>query len=470
MAIRTRKTEYAIRDWQNMREIALCILLEITENDRKSHTILKEKFEESKRLGVMPDSRDRAFTERLVVGTLDRLITIDTVLGRFLRRPLRMLKPVIRGILRTGVYQLMYMDRVPASAACNEAVALTKLHGLEGLGSFVNGVMRAVAREIEANGAKVTVFEEDWQRYSLPKWLCRMITEQYGEERSAGIFEAFLQERPETLRFNLSRTGSTDPEEAERMIAESLRNDGAVLRRLDYHKLLAEAGQSLPEGMLPVVYEAEGSGDITRTESFRKGWVTVQDPSSALVAACAAPSKNDYIIDVCAAPGGKALALADRLMLLGGRGVVDARDVSAQKVALLEENVRRCGFANIRTSVRDALKPDEDSYYRADILIADLPCSGIGVIAKKPDIKLNLEAFSIGELQQLQRDILVNISRFVKPRGRLIYSTCTITEEENEQNVRWAADRLGFILKSEWKLLPSGECDGFYIAVLEKRY
>ncbi|MBQ6428226.1 MAG: methyltransferase domain-containing protein, partial [Oscillospiraceae bacterium] len=284
------------------------------------------------------------------------------------------------------------------------------------------------------------------------------------------IFEAFLQERPETLRFNLSRTGAADPEEAERLIADSLQKDGIVLSRLDYPSLLAKAGQSVPEGMLPVVYEAKESGDITRTESFHKGWVTVQDPASAMVAACAAPGADDYIIDVCAAPGGKALALADRLMLLGGRGVVDARDVSAQKVALLDENVQRCGFTNIRTSVRDALKADEDSFYRADVLIADLPCSGIGVIAKKPDIKLNLEAFSIRELQQLQRDILSNISRFVKPRGRLVYSTCTITEEENEQNARWAADRLGFILKSEWKLLPSKDHDGFYIAVLEKRF
>ena len=470
MTIRSSKTEYPIRDWQNMRDIALCIFLEITENDRKSHTILKEKFEESKRLGVVPDSRDRAFTERLVIGTLDRLITIDTVLGRFLRRPLRLLKPVIRGILRTGVYQLMYMDRVPASAACNEAVMLTKLHGLEGLGGLVNGVMRAVAREIDANSAKVTVFEENWQRYSVPKWLCRMVEDQYGADRAAEIFEAFLQERPETLRFNLSRTGAADPEEAERLIADSLRKDGIVLSRLDYPSLLAKAGQSVPEGMLPVVYEAKESGDITRTESFHKGWVTVQDPASAMVAACAAPGADDYIIDVCAAPGGKALALADRLMLLGGRGVVDARDVSAQKVALLDENVQRCGFKNIRTSVRDALKADEDSFYRADVLIADLPCSGIGVIAKKPDIKLNLEAFSIRELQQLQRDILANISRFVKPRGRLVYSTCTITEEENEQNARWAADRLGFSLKSEWKLLPSKDHDGFYIAVLEKRF
>lgn len=470
MAFRSKPTSYSIHDWKNMREIALCILLEITENSRKSHTILKETFEESKRRGVMPDNRDRAFTERLVVGTLDRMITIDTVLSRFSRRPLRLLKPVIRGILRTGVYQLMYMDRVPASAACNEAVELAKLHGLEGLGGFVNGIMRAVARELESGGEKVTAFAEDWQRYSVPKWLCRMITAQYGPEQAAGIFDAFLQERPETLRFNLSRTGDTDPEAAERRIADSLQKDGISFRKIDYRKILEESGLELPGGMLPVVCEVPDSGDITRTESFQKGWVTIQDPASALVTACADPKPNDRVIDVCAAPGGKAMAMADRLMLMGGSGTVEARDVSAQKVALLDENIRRCGFGNIRTAVQDALKEDEDSFYRADILIADLPCSGIGVIAKKPDIKLNLKSFSIEELQQLQRDILMNISRYVKPRGKLIYSTCTITQEENEQNVRWAAERLGFHLLNEWKLLPAREYDGFYIALLEKRY
>lgn len=470
MILRSRKTGYTVKDYKNARDVALCVLLGVTENDRKSHTLLKETFEEAERMHADLSRTDRAFVEYLVVGTLDRLISLDTILGRFSKKPLKRLKPVIRGILRTGLYQLMYMDRVPASAACNEAVELAKLHGLEGLSGFVNGVLRSAAREIEAGSDKVMTFDETWQKYSLPKWLAEKLEEEYGREVAEQIFTAFLMKRKETVRFNLSLAGNGDSDTAEEKIAAGLREEGYVIRRIDYKAMLSESGQELPDGPLPVVYELEEGGDVAHSESFRKGLITVQDPASALVASYAAPGANDRIIDVCSAPGGKALALADLMNQKGGRGLIEARDVSKQKVDLINENVGRCGFDMIRTQVADALKEDEESFYRADILIADLPCSGIGVIAKKPDIKLNLMPYSIEELQTLQRDILFNVSRFVKPKGKLIYSTCTITEEENEQNARWAADRLGFTLKKEMKLLPGAEHDGFYIAVLEKHY
>ena len=188
---------------------------------------------------------------------------------------------------------------------------------------------------------------------------------------------------------------------------------------------------------------------------------------SALVASYAAPKDSDIIIDVCAAPGGKSLALSD---LMNGNGRIEARDVSSQKVRLINDNIKRCGFDNIKTQILDALKHDEESLYRADIVIADLPCSGLGVIAKKPDIKLNLKPYSVEELRDMQRDILENVSRYVKPKGRLIYSTCTVSKEENEQNAAWIADELGFKLVSSNRLMPSTDNDGFYIAVFEKKY
>ena len=464
MLLKTPKT-YTPKAPGNARDEALCILLEITENQRKSHTILKERFDKLRETGQTPDHRDRALIERLVVGTLDRLITLDVIIGRFSRKPVRLLKPWIRGILRMSAYQILYMDRIPASAACNEAVELARLHGLEGLGGFVNGILRNIVRDRDEGGAKTSEFEEDWQKYSLPRWMAQLISGEYGEETGRRIFEAFLYDRRETVRLNLSRVPqAADPEEE---ICKSLAAEGVVFERIDMPALLEKAEASLPEGRLPVMYALENAGDITALESFRKGWITVQDPSSALVAAYAAPRENAHIIDTCAAPGGKTLALAD---MLDGSGSIDARDVSRQKVRLLEENIARCGFDNIKTSVMDAMTPDEDSFYRADIVIADLPCSGMGVIAKKPDIKLNLESYSIEELVLLQRDILANISRYVKHKGRLVYSTCTITQEENEQNAAWAAETLGFRLLSECRLLPDRDHDGFYIAVLEKTY
>ena len=456
--------KFNIKDTGNARDVALFVLLEITENSRKSNTILKETFDEAERFGWGLDGTDRAFITRIVIGTLQRMITIDAVLGRFLKKPVRMQKPVIRGILRMSMYQLLYMDRVPHSAACNEAVKLAKMHGMDGLSGLINGVLRSAARDIESDGAKTSAGSlETFEGYSLPKWMWKLFTDEFGEDSAGELAGALLYDRCDTVRFNISRIGGDEPE---RTAAESLLEDGFAIESVDMLSLIEKNGLSMPSGRLPVVYRIAG-GDISRARAFKKGWLTVQDPSSALVASYAAPQKGDFVIDVCAAPGGKTLAAAD---IMDGGGHIEARDVSTQKVRLIEDNIRRCRFDNVSTKVLDALKFDEDSLYRADVVIADLPCSGLGVIAKKPDIKLNLKPYSISELRDLQRDILSNISRFVKPKGRLVFSTCTVSREENEQNAAWIADELGFRLISSDRLMPGRDNDGFYIAVLEKKY
>ncbi|MDO4961393.1 MAG: 16S rRNA (cytosine(967)-C(5))-methyltransferase RsmB [Eubacteriales bacterium] len=477
------KKNFSIKDISSARDIALFVLLEITENKRKSNTILKETFENAKRTeGAVADGgnsgaqgsnapgigkADRAFIERLVIGTLDRMITIDAVLNRFLAKPVKSQKPVIRGILRISVYQLMYMDRVPESAAVNEAVKLTKLHGMEGLSGLVNGVLRNISRELSSGGKKVTEFNSASERYSLPAWLCSYIEKDCGKEKAEEIFKAYLMERSETLRFNLSCTGIDDAENAEALILSELKADGLAVRRIDMKALIAEAGVPMPAGRLPVMYELTEGGDITCSEAFKKGHIIVQDPSSALLISYAAPSEKDFVLDVCAAPGGKTLAAAEHM---NGKGRIEARDISRAKTSLIEENVKRCGYKNISVRMLDALTEDEDSFYRADVLLADLPCSGLGVIAKKPDIKFNLEEYSIEELSGLQRDILSNVSRFVKPKGRLIYSTCTISRAENEDNVSWMEQNLGLEKVTTARLLPGRDHDGFFIAVMKKRY
>lgn len=463
--IRSRKN-FEIRDYKNARDIALFVLFEICENRRKSNTILKECFEDAEKNGMHLSNTDTAFIERIVIGTMDRLITLDAVTERFLKKPFRTLNPAIKAVLRMSVYQIMYMDRVPDSAACNEAVKLTRLHGMDGMTGFVNGVLRSVAREHEEGGPKLDVSSGTASvRYSLPGWICRLLQKEYGSEKSGRIFDAYLCERHETVRYNISRVGQAD---AEQLISESLKKDGFELEPVDMREIVSSSEYaSRPEAELPVIYEVRGGGNIARADAFKKGWVTVQDPASALVASFAAAGSGDTVIDVCSAPGGKALSMAE---LSGESCRIEARDISRQKTTLIEENVRRCGYRNISVRVLDALKEDEDSLYRADVLIADLPCSGLGVIAKKPDIKLNLESYSVSELQKLQRDILINVSRFVKPKGRLVYSTCTLSREENEDNAAWLETELGFRKTAECKLLPGRNNDGFYIAVLQKRY
>ena len=451
------------------------MLLGITENNRKSHSILKETFDAGRASGSSLGGIDRAFIERLVIGTLDRMITLDTVLDRFISSGIKRQKPLVRGVLRLSLYQIMYMDRVPDSAACNEAVKLVKLHGMDGMSGFVNGVLRAAVREKESGGSRLTDFNGPSEKYSLPEWLCSLLIREYGDGKAEEIFKAFLCERHITVRFNLSRLRAQElsvqdagRDEAERIIRERLASEGFELKRVDIRGILeASEHTGVKVGLLPVMYEITGGGDISVSDTFRQGLITVQDPSSALTAAYAAPGEGDNVIDVCAAPGGKSLAVAD---LMKGFGRIEARDVSAAKVRLIEENVKRCGFENITCRVMDALKEDEDSFYRADVLIADLPCSGLGVIAKKPDIKYNLRRYSIEELKQLQRDILGNVSRYIRPKGRLIYSTCTISTEENEENVRWMEEELGFKYLGGCKLLPGEDHDGFFIAVMRKNY
>lgn len=454
-----------IEDYKNARDIALFVLFEICENKRKSNTILKECFEDAERNNVSLTNTDTAFTERIVIGTMDRRITIDAIIDRFLKKPFKMLNPLIKAVLRMSVYQIMYMDRVPDSAACNEGVKLVRLHGMDGMTGFVNGVLRAIAREHEENGARLDVSKSNASiRYSLPEWICSLLEREYGTDKSKAIFDAYLCERRETIRYNISRLGTPD---AEQLITESLKKDGFELKPVDMQAVVTSSEyESKPAAALPVIYEISG-GNISKAEAFRKGYVTVQDPSSALVASFAAAEGGDTVIDVCSAPGGKALAVAE---LSGGSCRIEARDVSRRKTALIEENVHRCGYKNISVRVLDALKEDEESLYRADVLIADLPCSGLGVIAKKPDIKFNLEPYSVSELQQLQRDILANVSRFVKPKGKLVYSTCTLSREENEDNAAWLETELGYKKTAECKLLPGKNNDGFYIAVMQKRY
>lgn len=464
-----KKADYRIKNTENARDAALYVLLSVCEGKKKSHHAMREA------LSLCPalTKKDRALAKRIAEGTLDRLPELDCLLSRYLRKPLPLLKPVIRNILRMSFYQLLYMDKVPERAVCNEAVELAKLHGLLGLSGVVNGVLRAAVRDKETHAPRLFEIEDEATRLSIPKWLLKKYEKDFGHDGAVRIAKAYLCERPATVRFNLSKA-------SEEEILRSLLEEGAEPERADMGAFFAahglsevlkengyDAGTAAFPRTLPVLYHLRNVTGLSGLTAFQKGFIQPQDMSSAVPAVLAAPKPGDYIIDVCAAPGGKSLQLAD---MLAGTGMVEARDLSPQKVALITENLARCGFSNVRTAVKDALMPDEDSFYRADIVIADLPCSGLGIAARKPDIKLNIMPYSISELRELQREILFVISKYVKPHGKLVYSTCTITPEEDEENTAYIASELGFTLLSEVKILPSETYDGFYAAVFQKEY
>lgn len=460
----------------NEREIVLAVLLEVTENGQFSHIILRDVLSKYQYL----EKRERAFITRVTEGTLEHMIEIDYILDRFSKVKVKKMKPVIRGILRSAVYQLKYMDSVPDRAVCNEAVKLAVRKGFSGLKGYVNGVLRSVARgldDVQYPGEKM---EELSVRYSCPKWILDLWGRTYGTEVIEKMLNDFQQEKPVTIRCCLNRI-SPD------RLRERLESEGITAEKHPY---------------LPYAFQISGYDYLNDLAAFQEGFFTVQDISSMLVAEIASPEAGAQVIDVCAAPGGKALHTAEKLYMAEAQllkdenaqknrtaGHVEARDLTEGKVELIRENIERTGLTNISAVCRDASVPDRDAEGRADLVIADLPCSGLGVIGKKPDLKYKASPEGIDSLVRLQQKILSCAQSYVKPGGTLIYSTCTVNPGENIDNVHWflqqypefspgdIRDRIcpelreSVVEKGCIQLLPGvHKSDGFFIARLVRNH
>lgn len=460
----------------NEREIVLAVLLEVTENGQFSHIILRDVLSKYQYL----EKRERAFITRVTEGTLEHMIEIDYILDRFSKVKVKKMKPVIRGILRSAVYQLKYMDSVPDRAVCNEAVKLAVRKGFSGLKGYVNGVLRSVARgldDVQYPGEKM---EELSVRYSCPKWILDLWGRTYGTEVIEKMLNDFQQEKPVTIRCCLNRI-SPD------RLRERLESEGITVEKHPY---------------LPYAFQISGYDYLNDLAAFQEVLFTVQDISSMLVAEIASPEAGAQVIDVCAAPGGKALHTAEKLYMAEAQllkdenaqknrtaGHVEARDLTEGKVELIRENIERTGLTNISAVCRDASVPDRDAEGRADLVIADLPCSGLGVIGKKPDLKYKASPEGIDSLVRLQQKILSCAQSYVKPGGTLIYSTCTVNPGENIDNVHWflqqypefspgdIRDRIcpelreSVVEKGCIQLLPGvHKSDGFFIARLVRNH
>lgn len=424
------------------RELALAVLLEI-EKGEKSHLVLRSVLEKYQYL----TKQERAFLTRIVEGTVERRLELDYMINQYSKVKVNKMKPVIRNILRLAVYQMKYMDQVPDAAACNEAVKLAVQKGFGNLRGFVNGVLRNIARnldKIEYPRSEDTVSYLS-VKYSMPEWIVQMWLRDYGAEKTEEILGGFYIERPTTIRVNENQISREE-------LTEKLRSEGV---KVEKHSFLQSA-------LLISGYDYLGALD-----SFCQGDFQVQDAASIQVAESAGIKEGDYIIDVCAAPGGKALHAAQ---ILNGTGFVEARDLTEYKVALIQENIWRMGFSNIEAIQQDATVFDEASEEKADIVLADLPCSGLGVLAKKTDLKYKMTAETQKEVADLQRQILGTVHRYVKPGGVLIYSTCTICKSENEENVKWFVENHSdFELEWEKQIFPGRETDGFFIAKFSRR-
>lgn len=449
---------------KNERELALKVLYQVLEQGEYSHLVLGRVLKEE----AQADKRERAFVTRLVEGTLERLLTIDYILNQVSKTSVTKMKPMIRTVLRMSVYQMNYMDSVPDSAVCNEAVKLVKAKGLQGLSGFVNGVLRTIARKKEEleyyPEKKIKPVDYLSVRYSLPIWLCEYFIKEYGMELAEKIAEGSLRNPKTTIRCNTSRIAEAD-------LIQRLKEQGYEVEQGAYAK---------------GAWYLSGYDTLEKIPEFLEGLFQVQDESSMLVAQLIGVKKGDIVVDVCSAPGGKALHTANLLTELGG-GTVIARDVSTKKTALIEENVMRLKASNIIIQVKDATKLDESMIGKADVVIADLPCSGIGIMAKKPEIRYRMTKESQKELVALQKQILAVVQQYVKPNGILMYSTCTINKEENEKQAKMLCKEYNFVPDLQEEMLPNElrkdiqeqgwlqllcgvhACDGFFIARLRKK-
>lgn len=431
-------------DKTDTREIVLDILLAVTRDGEYSHIALKNTLDKYQYL----EKRERAFITKVVEGTLEHQIRIDYIINTFSKTKVHKMKPVIRCILRSAVYQICFLDGVPDSAACNEAVKLAKKRGFHTLKGFVNGVLRNIARNQE------TITYPDKAKepmqylsvmYSLPEWLVNQWLGEYGMECTKKMAEAFLMEQPTTVRIN-----------TERITKEKL------IEMLHDEAVTVQESEQLEDALYISGYDY-----LNKLRSFQEGLFYVQDLSSMTAAKEAGIKEHDTVLDLCAAPGGKSIYAAQQMH---GTGKVIARDLTPQKVFLIEENIRRCQISNMQAECADARIFDAALEESADVVIADLPCSGLGVIGRKKDIKYKMTPEKEAELVTLQREMLKNAVRYVKPQGTLLYSTCTIHKAENEENVSWLLEQYPELeLELQRQIFPGEEGnDGFFVARMKK--
>ncbi len=442
------------------RETALKILFEINEKGAYSNIELNKQLSGNE-LGEL----DRAFVTELVYGVVKWKLTLDKLIAANSNIRMSKLSPWILNILRLGAYQLLYMSKVPASAACNESVKLAGRYGHKASAGFVNAILRKIAREglnniIPDKADNLTEYLS--VKYSYPQWLVEKYTELFSAEFAEELLEAGNRSPELTVRANTLRVSA-----------------GELKEQLEKEGVFAEAGRFIKEALV-----IKSPLPVGRLEAFKNGLFQIQDESSMLPAAVLAPEPGDTVLDACSAPGGKAVNMAQ---MMQNRGRVIARDIYEHKLRLIDEAAARLGTSIVESELRDAAEPDpmHEAYF--DKVLLDAPCSGLGIVRRKPDIKWARESSDIESITSLQEKLLRNVSKAVKPGGILVYSTCTILPEENEYIVRnfiesstdFCEDMIAPYLPSALAMHAKGcmlqvypnrdGIDGFFIARLKRK-
>ncbi|HYF95692.1 MAG TPA: 16S rRNA (cytosine(967)-C(5))-methyltransferase RsmB [Symbiobacteriaceae bacterium] len=396
---------------RSAREAALRALRDVDVKEAYANLALDAHLTRSKLEG-----RDRALATEIVYGVTRRRGTVDWAIGQVATRPIDQIDPYIRNILRSAVYQVLYMERIPHSAAVDEAVNLARQYGHEGVAKFVNGVLRNFLRRLptlpwpdpaaDPVGALAV-------QHSHPEWLVRQWSDRFGQEDAVRLMEASNRVPPLTVRVNMLK--ATREQVAEALAAEGIKT---------------EPTPHSPFGL--IIHELTSASYLDKLKPMKAGHFTVQDESSMLVAPVVAPQPGQTVIDAAAAPGGKTTHMAE---LMENQGRVIAVDVHPHKVELVEQNARRLGATIIEGLCADAREIGQKMPGRADAVLCDAPCSGLGTLARRPDARWRKTPEDVTQLVPIQQAMLESAAVAVKPGGTLVYSTCTIEPRENQELV-----------------------------------
>ena len=437
------------------RDIALEVLMQVERANAWSDGSLKRTIAKN---GL--EGREAALATRLAYGVEQNRMLLDFYITCYCVQKAYKLEPVIRNILRIGGYQILFMDKIPHRAAVNEAVEMCRRNGRPRAAGMVN----AVLRKFVANWMNMPPIPQESTaeylsiRYSHPRWLVERLLGLLPPEEAEQFLQGDNDIVPTTIQTNLLKTDDES-------LVQELRQAGVEVER---------------HGWLPHCFLVRGTGSLERLPAFVEGRFMVQDAAAHLVTVVAQPQKGDRVQDVCAAPGGKSFAAA---IAMEGEGQILSCDIHPHKLKLIESGAQRLGISCLRTMLADAREHHTAWDREADVVIADVPCSGLGIIRKKPDIRYK-DPKELGQLPAIQREILENVCQYVRPGGVLVYSTCTVLPEENEQvtdaflQAHPEFERTGFNLP-----LPIGPCedgqltlwpqrhgtDGFYICRMRRK-
>lgn len=447
------------RKW-TAREVALNILTGIEQEGAYSNLELNKSLQQAQL-----SAADAGLVTELVYGTTARRNTLDYYLNRFVQKGTAKLQPWVRSLLRMSVYQIVYLDRIPDHAVVSEAVKLAKRRGHQGISGMVNGVLRSMLREPEKLSLpdNLPAAERISLEHSHPEWLVKRWIAQYGEETAEAICRANNEPPAVSVRVNTTMISR------ERMLEE----------------MKAAGLDAVPSEVSPYGIIVRSGGNMALTSWYRDGLLSVQDESSMLVAEAVAPAPDMLVLDCCAAPGGKTAHMGE---IMKDRGRIIANDLHPHKKNLIREQAERLGLECIETVTGDAAElPDRFPAASFDRILLDAPCSGFGVIRRKPDLRWSKSPEDVEAIASLQTELLDRVSALLKPGGLLVYSTCTIEPDENErqierflkehpdfrraeeQNAVWGGAAAELSERGALQILPQHfHSDGFYIARLQR--